>query len=201
MAVDIALHQRDTAGPGLPVVDVLARTSPSTAAFWTDAAAELHRRNLHFDAFDCWTKAIEVEREAVDFADMAKTLWNISGGEGFFAEEALRVYESIRAWQDVAYLRFRLRQSKPEVLQAIEHALAAAKVDLDWDDYWGFVEFENIWDWTALGHYYLECHNPAKAVWAFANSMATHPTNAELLKTVAVALSDYVTSQGAAGVA
>lgn len=196
-AVQIALAQRDAIAPGSPLTDVLARTAPTTAEFWTEVAAELHRRALHLDAFDCWQKAIDVNRASVDLEDMAETLWSVSGGEGFLAEESLRVFESIGAWQDVAYLRFRLNHDQPSILRAIESALENTTTSLDWEDFWGFVEFSNIWGWYELGHYYLEHQASTKAIWAFGKALAAEPSDPALIRSVADTLAAYVRSHDA----
>ena len=192
----LALH--DAGAAGVPLVEVLARSGATSAAFWTEVAAELHRRDLHLDAFDCWQRALLLDGDAVDREDMGDTLWQVSQGEGFLAEKALQTYEAIGAWQDVAYVRFKLNHEKASILSAIESALENCPSSLDWEASWGFDEFFNIWGWYALGHYYLEQPDESRAIRAFGKALAAEPGDLDLVISVSNTLVEYVRSKSSA---
>lgn len=197
--VERALELHDAGTPDASLVDILTRSGNGDAKFWTEAAAELHRRGLHLDAFDCWQRALQLDADAVDREDMANTLWHVSEGEGFLAEKALQTYEAICAWQDVAYVRFKLNHDKASILAAIEHALETCPSSLDWEDYWGFAEFSDIWGWYALGHYYLERGEESKAIRAFGKALAAEPSDLELVNSVSHTLIEYLKVKGTTG--
>lgn len=195
-AVRLALKQRDFSAPGSLLTEVLVRTAPSDASFWVDVASELHRMGLHLDAYDCWSRAIDIDPDYVDREEMAKSLWEASSGQGYLADEALKAFEAAGSWQDVAYLRFRLGHQKPYVLQAIERALEDCPSSLEWDEYWDFDEFHNIWGWYALAHYYLEKNACVKGIWALGRALAAEPNDAELVRSVSNTLNSHVNLNG-----
>ena len=188
-AVRVAIAQADCMRPGSPIADRLENVAVD-AEFWVEAAEELHRLDHHLDAFDCWKRALQIDSDAVDRRDMARTLWSISSGDDIFAREALQQYEMAGAWQDVAFVRQRLHFDEARVLAAIEAALVQ-EPQLDWDDYWDF-RFSLIDDWFTLGEHYLRFNSKAKAIECFGRAMTTAPDDFVQAELVAEAILEHI---------
>jgi tetratricopeptide (TPR) repeat protein len=188
-AVSIAIRQCDSMAPGSPVAEALARLMPS-AEFWVEAAAELHRRDRHFDALDCWNLALQKDPEVVNRRDMASTLSAVSTGDDLFSREALRQYEQTQDWQHVAYLRFRLNFEGNSVLSAIESALDT-EPDLEWDDFWEF-GYSTLTSWHELGLYYLENKQKSKALYCFGKALISAPDDLAQATYIAKAIGEQI---------
>ena len=185
----MAVAQTDSTRPGAPIAERLENVADG-AEFWVEAAEELHRLDHHLDALDCWKMALQINSEAVDRCDMARTLCSISNGDDFFAREALQQYEIAGAWQDVAFVRQQLHFNDASILAAVEAALRQES-ELNWDDHWDF-KFSLLDSWFSLGEHYLRSNSKAKAIECFGRAMTTAPDDLVQAKLVAEAILEHV---------
>jgi hypothetical protein len=184
--IDFALEKRDAGGSSLPLPEFIELTSPKSFSFWWQAAEELHRRNLPFEAIDFWQRAVRdapAQDRCAVLEDMAETLWAAGdfGRDEYLTEQSLESLRKGELWEKLAHRLTEIERPHAEILNAIECALLEKKVlDVPID----IGEWQQIEDWPSLGSYYAAQGNFPKALDAYSKAFTSTDDANSLLRTI-----------------
>lgn len=98
--VESTLLKRDSMNSSISIPEMLELSAPKNAEYWREVACGLHRKERHYDAFDCWKVALKYN-EPIDkyfLRDMALTLQEIGRNlnDSFFLENSRDVFLTLK---------------------------------------------------------------------------------------------------------
>jgi tetratricopeptide (TPR) repeat protein len=207
-----AIERYEYSGRRESVRDILNTTAPKSSNYWYEIACELHRREMFYEALDCWweaEKSIEDGDEESEFSyqDMIQTLIDAAcqTEDDYFNQQALNACEKSLAREvcgDVLNWKLGLlqdlRAGRNEVLSVVEQILdegCELVVEVDLSSF-GINDVDSIEDYGDLAECYLELDEPSEALRIWSKAIKCAKDKNEMLSSVICTLNWYAEERG-----